>query len=144
MRTKLFGCVVIMAVVATGLMAMPSTQTYNQFIGLSNLSERMIHDFSQGNMSDFILECPAGTSLPFKLTLKGELLALESAATEQLHVLKTCYVRCPEKENFLFSTDLQTWKSFAEFFTGEIKVSIELESGEPMAGLQLELNQRRN
>jgi len=84
--------------------------------------------------------------MPFKLALKGEFLGLEStqSASLYLNVLKTCYVRCEEKENFLFSTDLQTWKDFSEFFTGSLNVSVQAENGGPIAGLQFELNQRKS
>lgn len=145
-KAKLFGCALMMAVAATQFVAAPKTQVYDQIIQLSDLSDRVIQDFSQGNMGDFVVECPAGSSLPFKLTLKGEFLGLEStqSAPLYLNVLKTCYVRCKKKENFLFSTDLQTWKDFSEFFTGELRVSVEAENGGPIAGLQFELNQRKN
>ena len=135
-KTMLFGCVLMLA--ATQLLAAPKTQ----IIRLSELNARVIEDFSQGNRSDCILECAAGVSLPFKLTLKGEFLGLEAAPQLHLNILKTCYIRCEEKENFLFSTDLQTWKAFSEFFTGELRLSVETENSHPVAGLQLELNQR--
>jgi hypothetical protein len=144
-KAKLFGCLLSMAVATTGLMAVPKIQPHNQVIYLSDLSEQAIEDFSRGDMHDVVVACPEGSSLPFKLTLKGEFLALESALKPlQLNILKTCYVRCDEKEHFLFSTDLQAWKDFSEFFTGEVRVTVKRESGEPMTGLQLELNQRRN
>ena len=144
--TKLFGYALMMAIASGSLMAAPQSQSYNQIIRLSDLNDRVIQDFSQGNMGDFVVECSAGASLPFRLTLKGEFLGLESAslAPLQLNVLKTCYVRCLEKENFLFSTDLQDWKGFSEFFTGSLNVSVEAETGSPVAGLQFELNQRRS
>jgi hypothetical protein len=85
-------------------------------------------------MSGVVVVCPEGSSLPFNLMLKGEFLALESALKPlQLNILKTCYVQCDEKEHFLFSTDLQTWKDFSEFFTGEVRVSVERENGGPVA-----------
>lgn len=144
-NAKLFGSALMMAVATTQLVATPRSPSQNSIIQLSDLNDRVIQDFSQGNLGDFVVECPAGTSLPFKLTLKGEFLGLESnsIAPLQLNVLKTCYVRCEEKENFLFSTDLQTWKGFPEFFTGNLKISVETENGSPVAGLQFELNQRR-
>ena len=145
-KVNFFGCALMMAIAATQLVAAPKTQSHNQIICLSDLNDRVIQDFSQGNIGDFVVECPAGASLPFKLTLKGEFLGLESAAAAPLYlnVLKTCYVRCEEKENFLFSTDLQTWKGFSEFFTGSLNVSVEAENGGPVAGLKFELNQRKS
>jgi hypothetical protein len=147
-NAKLLGCV-LMALAGSTLIAAPTFKAIewpqNQIIGLSELNDRIIQEFSNGKISDVIVECPEGTSLPFKLILKGQFLALESTSISPLYlkVLKTCYVRCEGKENFLFSTDLQTWKGFSEFFTGELKVSVETENGGPIASLQLELNQRK-
>lgn len=148
---NLMGCMV-MAVMGTGqlMAAAPSVQKEwqgHQTISLLNLSEREIQDFSQGNLGDSILECPQGACLPFKITLKGEFLSLEpeSAAPLYLRVLKSCYIRCEEKENFLFSTDLQKWEGFSEFFTGNLKVAVHEEhNGMPVAELELELNQRKS
>jgi len=148
-NAKLLGCVLMAVAGSAQLIAAPTLKTtewpQNKIISLSELNDRVIQDFSNGKISDVIVECPEGTSLPFKLTLKGQFLALESTsiAPFYLKVLKTCYVRCEGKENFLFSTDLQTWKGFSEFFTGELKVSVDTEDGGPVAGLELELNQRK-
>jgi hypothetical protein len=49
-KTKLFGCVLIMAVATTELMAAPQTQPRGQIICLSDFSEQDIHDFSQGDI----------------------------------------------------------------------------------------------
>lgn len=145
-KANLFGYAMMMAVAATQLVAAPKTQSQNQIICLSDLNDKVIQDFSQGNMGDLVIECPAGASLPFKLKVEGEFLGLGSAPLTplNLNVLKTCYIRCEEKENFLFSTDLKTWKAFSEFFTGSLNVSVEAENGKPMAGLQFELNQRKS
>ena len=145
-KAKLFGWALMMMVAATQLVAAHKTESHNLIICLSDLNDRVIQDFSQGNMGDFVVECPAGASLPFKLKLKGEFLELESASLTPLYlnVLKTCYVRCEEKANFLFSTDLQTWKGFSEFFTGSVNVSLEAENGGPTVGLKFELNQRKS
>lgn len=149
-KAKLLGCMLMAIAGSTQLMAAPNFQAtewpQNQMISLFDLNDRGIEDFSNGKMGDLIVECPEGVSLPFKMTLKGQFLALEIADVTPyyLKVLKTCYVRCDGKENFLFSTDLHAWKGFSEFFTGELKVSVETENGGPVAGLQLELNQRNN
>jgi len=149
-KVKLLGCMLMAIAGSTQLIAAPNLKptewSQNQVINLSDLSDRIIQDFSNGKMSDVIVECSEGVSLPFKITLKGQFLSLESAAISPLYlkVLKTCYVRCEGRENFLFSTDLHTWKGFPEFFTGEVRASVEMENGGPIAGLQLELNQRKN
>lgn len=148
-NAKFLGCLLMIIAGSIHLMAAPTLTptdlSKTEIISLSDLNDNVIEDFSNGNM-DCIVECREGTTLPFKLTLKGEFLALESAAISPLYlkILKTCYVRCDGKENFLFSTDLQNWKEFSEFFTGELTVAIETENGGPVAGLQLELNERKN
>jgi hypothetical protein len=148
-NAKLWVCTLLMIHGSAPLMATPTDQatelSQNQTIHLLDLNARVIQDFCDGKMSDLIVECSEGTALPFKLTLKGEFLALESEAISPLYlkVLKTCYIRCEGQENFLFSTDRQTWKGFSEFFTGELKVSVDAENDGPIAGLQLELNQRK-
>lgn len=149
-KAKLLGCLLIAVAGSTQLIATPNPKptecSQHQMISLFDLNDRVIEDFSNGKMGDLIVECPEGASLPFRMTLKGEFLALESedVSSYYLKVLKTCYVRCDGRENFLFSTDLQTWKGFSEFFAGEVKVSVETENGVPVVGLQLELNQRNN
>jgi len=117
----------------------------NQVISLLEFNERTIQDFLQGNMSEYAVECPAGACLPFKMVVKGEFLALDSEETTPIYLkfLKTCYIRYEGKDNFLFSIDLQKWKNFSEFFTGELKASIEAQNGGPIAGMELELNQRK-
>ena len=138
-KEKLFGWALMMVIAATQLVADPKTQLSNQ-VCLTDLNDRVIQDFSQGNMGDFVVLCPAGASLPFKLSLTGEFL--ESDLLTQLKVLKTCYIKCEEKENFLFSTDFQTWKGFSEFFSGNLQVSVQTENEQPVVSLQFELNQR--
>lgn len=117
----------------------------NQIISLLNLDERAMQDFTQGKMGDYTLECPKGAYLPLRMTLKGEFLALESAIATPLYlrVLKNCYIRCENKEKFLFSSDLEQWEEFPDFFTGELKVSVETQNGGPVARVELELNQRK-
>jgi len=117
----------------------------DRIIKIEELNQQKIDRFSQGKLGDHILECSEGTCLPLKMDLKGEFLALESsnAAPLYLKLLKTCYIRCEEKENFLFSTDLQNWKEFSEFFTGHMRVSLQAGGDEIIAGLELDLNQRK-
>ncbi len=112
----------------------------SQVVNLLNLNSTDVHEFSQGKLKDCILECPEGASLPFKTVIKGDFLASESAST--LKILKTCFIRCEGEGNFLFSSDMQTWKGFSEFFTGAISVSVEAQEENPVASLELKLNQR--
>lgn len=148
-KTKWLGYVLMVIVESAQLLAAPSFKeaewSQNQIIKLSDLNDSVMQESFTEKMSDVIIECSEGARLPFKLTLKGQFLALEPAAMGSLYlkVLKTCYVRCDGTENLLFSTDLHTWEDFSEFFTGELKISVVTENGEPVADLQLELNQRK-
>lgn len=145
---KLLGTILMVVVGSAKLIAAsPLTMkegSKNHIIQLSELDDQVIQEFSNGKLNGAIIECPKGASFPFKLTLKGELLALDSASCLPLYlnVRKTCYICC-DRGDFLISTDLQTWRGFSEFFTGELKVSIEPENGVPIVDLQLELNQRK-
>lgn len=131
----LFGCALMM-VAATAQM-----KAQDQIVALDDLNERMAQVFTQGKMAGVILECKAGTSLPLQMTFKGSFLSLSSwsASPTTLTLLKTCYVQCVEPEHFLFSTDMQNWKEISEFFTGELKLSIDGTNG---ANLQLVLDER--
>lgn len=116
----------------------------DRVISLSELNRETVEDFWQGKIGNIVLECPEGTCLPVKMAVKGEFLALESPVAPSLYlkVLKTCYIRCVEREHFVFSEDLQNWKEPSEFFTGRFSVSVGVQDGQPMAELELELNQR--
>jgi hypothetical protein len=147
-NVRLIGCL-LMTVIGSGPLMAASTLVSNEcganpIISLLDVNERIIEDFSEGKMKDCILECPEGACIPLKLSLKGDFLRLESAASTSIYmkVLNTCYIRCEEKECFLFSIDRQQWKGFSEFFTGELRVSVSAQSGGPVAGLMLELNRR--
>jgi len=115
----------------------------NQIISLLEINERTVRDFSEGKMGGYILECPEGTHLPLEMILSGEFLALESHERTHLKILKTCYIQCKERENFLFSTDLKKWETFSDFFIGKLKVSLNVQNDELVAEVELELNQRK-
>lgn len=144
---RLMGCL-LMAMIGSGQLIAASTKgtewQSDRIVSLLAFDEGMAQDFLQGKMTDYAVECPAGSCLPLKMIIKGEFLSLDSAeiAPLYLRILKTCYIRYEGKDTFLFSTDLQKWKGFSEFFTGELKASVNSENGGPIAGLELELNQR--
>lgn len=115
----------------------------NSVVSLFQLSESALQDFSQGKMSQVIVECPQGTHLPFATNVKGEYFALESTKAPLL-LLQTFYVRCEQPDEFLFSTDQTTWKNFSDFFTGKISLSVHKEGEDLVSGLELEFNQRKS
>lgn len=102
----------------------------SDFDGVENLFE-----------TQTVLECTAGTILPFGLSLQGEFLSLEEGAISTIKVLKTCYIKFLE-DTMLFSADLQEWKSFEDFFTGNIQLVINSDDIMPALQLNLELNQK--
>ena len=144
-NVKFLTCMLILTagaeLMAAPLLKMPEW-SQNKIISISELDDGFMEHFSKGEINDVIVECLQGTSIPLQVIVKGQFLSLESTSGSSLYfkVLKTCYVRCEKKNNFLFSSDLQTWKGFSDFFTGELKVSVEVENGEPILGLQLELD----
>lgn len=142
-NVKWLGYLFMMVVGAAELKA---DSTHNQIISLSDVNDKTMEAFAHGKMNDLIVACQEGTRLSFKLNMKGQYLALESAALSPLYlkVLKTCYIRCEEENNLLFSADLKEWKDFSEFFTGAINLLVREEEGEVVASLQLELNERSN
>lgn len=144
---RLLGCIFIAMIGSDQIeAASPTGKEWrdDRIISLAQLDEGIVQDFLQGKMSDYSLECPTGSDLPLKMTVKGEFLFLDSGETTlNLRILKTCYIRYEGKDNFLFSTDLQEWKGFSEFFTGELKASVSIQNGGPIARLELELNQHK-
>jgi hypothetical protein len=144
-KLPMIGFIMMTAFSSGQLIAGQKEWRSDQILNLEELNQKEIEGFSQGKLGEHILECSEGTYLPMNIILSGEFLALESANTAPLYlkVLKTCYIRCEEKENFLFSTDLQEWKEFSEFFTGRVNVSVKAEKDGTIAGLELELNQRK-
>ncbi len=121
-----------------------SSTKAQEMIQLTDLNEQTIYDFTHGKMRDSIIECPKGSTLPLTIEIKGSFLELHSASESPLYLTlsQTCYVRCNAQEKFLFSSDLRSWKPFSEFFTGEIKASLERDSSGPLASLQIELNKK--
>ena len=138
-KRNLFSSVLAMMVIgASQLMAGV------QVVSLTDLNDRMIQEFTEGKRSDVVVQCKEGMCLPLQMSMDGDFLRLSGAYDAPLYltVMKTCYIRCIAKETFLFSADLLTWKQFSEYFTGELKISVDAKSGGPSASLQLRLNER--
>jgi hypothetical protein len=133
---------IVMTIMGTGKLVASSPIEKNwQTISLSNLKDGDVENFCHGKLKDSIIECSEGSFIPLKLTVKGEYLSLSNDSSD-LKVMKTCYVRCEEMGKFLFSSDLEEWKEFGEFFTGSINVAIEQHDEVAMIGLEVELNKR--
>ena len=121
-----------------------STISATEVILLTDLTETMLEEFAAGQYPTAIVEFKEGMSLPLKLIIKGEFLALdpEQHAPLSIKVLKICFVRCDDEGNFFFSTNLQNWSEFTEFFTGEIGVALAIENGKVSTNVEVDLQSR--
>lgn len=114
----------------------------DQIIPFTDFTEEEFTEFTNGKLPDVILECTKGTSLPLTLIVSGDFFQSEGTSSSGLQVIKTCYVKCSKDEEFLFSADLETWKTFFDFFTGEIRGIAKIEDNHPAAGLSIQLSQK--
>ena len=136
MKTMVFlGCVWM--TLGAPLMAEPS-----QVMHFLAVTDQVLDDFSKGKTGDLVLEIPEGVSIPLGIALKGDVLALNLKQIPELRVLRTCYIRCPEKGSFLFSKDLHEWASFFEFFSGHLNMGVRVNEGAPIVAVDLDLTQR--
>jgi hypothetical protein len=113
-----------------------------QVVPLADFTEEDFTAFSEGNLPNVVIKCKKGTYLPFSVNVSGDFFSYEGEALSPLKIIKTLYVKCPESDEFLFSSDLVAWKPFSEFFTGQIQATVKIEEGRPIAGLDLEINAR--
>lgn len=112
-------------------------------VGLGELTDSNVGDFFSGLLPQIAIEIPEGARLPLSLSLSGDFITLESDRPEiyTLKVIKTCFLRCADGI-FLFSTDLQNWLEFDEFFSGNVTVSVDTSEILPKIGVSIELNQK--
>ena len=111
-------------------------------VALQDMNNEMLEGFFTGKIPGVVLECTEGLNLPFNLMLKGQYLVLDSAdSASTIKILKKCFIKC-EKNEVFFSSDLKSWKTFQDFFTGAIGVSVSVDQGTPTVCLNLELNER--
>jgi hypothetical protein len=139
---RFIGHTIVLLIASASLMA----AVPRDIVNVVDANEELFRNFTAGN-DQLIVECGEGAELPFKMSIKGNCLQLDSSqqSAVSLKVLQTCYVRCV-KENelqFLFSSDLEQWKSFSDFFTGELKLTVVTEEAGTIARMELELNQRK-
>jgi hypothetical protein len=119
------------------------TESGCHVIDLRDLTDNGLEDFFSGALPQTAIEIPEGAGLPLNLSLTGDFLTLESNNSEiyTFKVIKTCFLRCV-KGTFLFSTDLQNWAEFDEFFSGSVNVSLDTSEGAPKVGISIELKQK--
>lgn len=110
-------------------------------ITLKELSNEQLLDFFNGELAGTIIEIPENTRASFDIKVEGDLLALKSQPCE-LTVLKTIYVSLDADHELCFSTDLQHWEPMSNFATGVCSATMQMESGEPIMRVGIEMNER--
>lgn len=135
MKTRSF---LLFALAPLAAFCEPSVPT----LTLQDLTPSLVQQMLE-EKEDFTIACDAGTILPLQLCLQGDVLALHQQTADriELELLKSCLIRSVDNQLFC-STNGQDWKSFAEFFTGELKASVTSPEGKPIARLELELHER--
>lgn len=113
-------------------------------VASGDLTNETLEKFFSGKSPDIVIECSEGMNLPLKLCLEGDYFGLSKTDKPpyMLTVWKTCYIRHVENQ-FLFSPDLQNWKSFEGFFTGKFGVAVDVQAQGLEVSLGAELNERK-
>ncbi|HSX12642.1 MAG TPA: hypothetical protein VLF61_04045 [Rhabdochlamydiaceae bacterium] len=132
----------ITAVLLTSHFLMAECGQCLQIVPFSEFTEEAFIEFTQGKLDQVILECTEGTVFPFTVSVKGNFLEFTNKGSASVKVTQTIYAKCVESSKYLFSSDLDTWKPFKEFFTGKIQSSVSVEDDHPAAGIDIELNLR--
>lgn len=114
-----------------------------QVVNVSSLVEGGIQETLKGNCPFVAIEFSEKTVLPLSLFLQGDLFKFVQASSNsgELEVQKTFYLRVVEGD-LLFSTNLEEWKSFSEFGTGNLSVKLDVHEGKAFIECGAELNQR--
>jgi hypothetical protein len=138
--TWVFGCVCFIAM--QSLFA--DFQNSPKVISVQDLQSADLDIISESEGKGVIFMFPEGTLLPLQCSLNGGLASLTdpSALIGELEVKETFYVQYLEDDKLLLSQDLQEWKSYAEFFTGNLSIGISLQEGKPILSINLEANRR--
>lgn len=116
-----------------------------QLVFADQLTDQEIKRILQGEVPNTTIEFVAGSLIPLRLNLTGDLLSLHETSGSKnsavLEVQQTLYVRYAN-EQLIFSTDLNEWKSFFEFVTGEVNTTVSVEDGQSVIVIDAELNRR--
>lgn len=118
------------------------TQEEPTILTLAEFSKAMEAGMEIEKFKNVILECPQGSELPFKMTIRGDMLSLEPNLLT-LKLLKPCYIKSG-MGSLKFSSDLKKWEDFSEFFTGKTAASLDFQNQETQINLELELNLHKN
>lgn len=113
---------------------------------LSEISEQVLSEISLGEHPDLAVQFSKGIQLPIHFFLKGDLVNLTedpvaSMNLGRLEIQQTFYARLVEGE-LILSIDLNEWKPFFEFITGNASAALSIQNQEPSISLGAEANRR--
>lgn len=145
MKHRLFPTLIALLLSVTGFASktLPEQEPY-QIINLNDLTPQQLEEIGQGFHQEAVVEFPAHTKLPLKLSLEGDLFKLNTSneTLGEIEVLQTFYARFAENM-ILLSSDLHHWKPFMEFVTGSSSVGLSFEHGLPFFSLGAFLDRRQ-
>ncbi len=123
----------------------PPIESYEK-IGLSEFSRLVYEGVSPDQMKRILIECPAGSELPFKFSLRGDVFCFEPTqdVSFSIKLTKTCYLTHLPKLGLVFSTDMRNWRKFVDFFVGRAAMAFTVEKQIPTASFELDLNENLN
>ena len=101
-------------------------------VKLSDLTEQHMHDFESGKYQSVIVECPAGTTLPFQWNVLGDLLRTSGESVDPIWLNRAIFVKFSQND-FSLSLDGNNWRPFTDFVHGNLSLNLGSQ------GLSLEL-----
>ncbi len=113
---------------------------------LSEFGQQLYDGVDPKQFGNVLVECPAGSELPFKFSLRGDVFCFEPTQDVKFSIklVKTCYLKFDSSNGLVFSTDLHHWKDFAAFFIGQASASFNIENNVPVATFEMELHENTN
>ncbi len=123
----------------------PQFETYEK-ISLQEFSKMVHEGVAPKKLHNILIECPAGTEIPFKFSLRGDIFSFEPTSDVKfsIKVLKTCYLTHLPSLGLVFSTDLKDWRKAEEFFVGKFAAAFMMENQIPTSCFELELHEKTN
>lgn len=112
---------------------------FGNLVDVNEMSETMIKQFWNGEISNIIVTFPKGMHIPLQIFLNGNILHLKTEAQTSIEVLQTFYV-CFDGSLFIFSHDLTNWNQFFDFLSVNSDFSMNFQHGVPAITLGAEVN----
>ncbi len=112
-------------------------------ISLEDVCDDIGKAFFSGSMPLLVIECPEGTILPLRISIKGDCVSIEDDNLLFMKILHPCYVRY-EHNDLLFSTDLLNWTTTSAFFSGDMHIFLGMVDDFPEVELRFDLNHNVN